>query len=509
MKVSFHPRTVLAALRSLRALTPPAMCNARPLAGGRMIEPLEPRRLLAATPFNPLELPGAYERPDGSIVIPNSSLADAPAASSTAPADDTAGFFSTTPGPRAKTQAVFWNAQPHASPSGTTQAASASPPYGGYLFVSVSDQGPLLDDPTIAYRPAYETPPGLPTSCGGVSPGYLFFAYDSYCNPGQVTPATSVTISYELGGSATADEDYNGPLLDGSVQVGKHEVVALPFYPKKDNEVEGNETVRATITGVTPSEPGTYQTFWLGNWGETSLVDDPPVVTVDSAADPVAAEPHQDSSGTIINNGIFTIRRSGGDLSQSLPITYAMSGDADGYTIEGPTSFAPNQTAVQNLFEPTQDNTPEPEQSATMTIIDTLNHKAGKPKSATIAQTGAGDLVVTPPNVSVTLPTNPNGTRGTGTTPLITAQVDGRGAGGLTITSVQEVLPGTPPRRVALPPGVSVTIVGRAEGGLSTTCRISLSGGAAPAPGAPPRIIEVTMQAAGSTDKEIVTITVN
>ena len=280
------------------------MCNARPLAGGRMIEPLEPRRLLSAapTPFNPLDLPGAYERPDGSIVVPNSSL-DAPAAPATPAAapDDTAGFFSTT-SPRSKsTSAVSWDTQPHASPSGTAQAANNGTLPGDELHVRVSSSYTFYCGYTeiTSYGGGQEEH----YHCTGqVQDGYLAFTAAS-CNIGGTAPS-SVTVGYDLGGTATPGTDYDGGLTSGSVEVPRDMTVLKFFHPKKDNLVEGTESVTVTI------RPGGYI---IGQATATSsLTDDPPVVDLTGGGTVI-----EDNSG---GGASFTVTRSGGNIAGSLQV---------------------------------------------------------------------------------------------------------------------------------------------------------------------------------------------
>ena len=364
------------------------MCKALPARA--LIEPLEPRRLLAATPvtpFSPLDLPGAYERPDGSIVVPNSSLAaspDAAAAPATA-ADDTADYFSTTPAPRGGTApAVNWSAPaPDARFGGPAASAATVLPYD-QITVSVSASY------TSYYCGGYRQTSGDTFEQAGCG-GFLAFTA-STCNTGGTAPA-SVTVAYTLGGTATPQvaagqqqginpPDYTGPLTAKTVDVPRNSTVLQRFYPLRDNLVEGGESVTAAV------QPGPDYVVSGGGLDHAgvNLADDPPVVTVSAdGADGQAAEPDIDYYGyPIIKNGAYTVVRSGGDPTKALTFAYQMGGSAVAadYSISGPSKFEANETSVRLELQPKTDDLDELSESANLTILDGgTNYKAGSPAS--------------------------------------------------------------------------------------------------------------------------------
>ncbi len=296
------------------------MCNALPIRA--LIEPLESRRLLAAapaTPFSPLDLPGAYQRPDGSIVVPNSSLAASPDAAPAAPADDTAGYFSTTPAPRGGTApAVNWSAPaPDARFGGTPSAATADPaaplPSAGVSSVIQLGSGGHSYGSTV--EPSYNSQsPG----CGGGA-GFLAFSLTG-CGPGA-PGSYSVTVNYSLPAEsgdpfstvyAKPGEDYVGPLAAGrSVSVPYQSTVLVPYYARADNLVEGGEYVHATIlagVGYTGA----------GNGGEATITDNPPVVSIDGGA----GLSESASTGNVGHDAVYTLTRRGGDLGAVLDVNF-------------------------------------------------------------------------------------------------------------------------------------------------------------------------------------------
>jgi hypothetical protein len=84
-------------------------------------------------------------------------------------------------------------------------------------------------------------------------PGYFrFYASVTGCGAGS-DPPSSVTIAYSLGGTATAGSDYNGDLLNQSVNVplcGASGFIDVPFSAMDDEIDEPDETVEVHITNA-------------------------------------------------------------------------------------------------------------------------------------------------------------------------------------------------------------------------------------------------------------------
>ncbi len=264
---------------------------------------------------------GAYERPDGSIVVPNISLAlsgvmAAPSAVPSGAADDTAGFFSTTAAPRAEAQPVAWDAD-----AALARPASEDRP------LPIAGVSGIVYGSSGGYSEGGAAEPNSNTAFSGPRLyGWLAFSLTS-CNYGSNADTSPVTVSYQLGGShvgsgipaATPGKDYSGPLVENhSVQLADHSTVLVPFRATADNEVEGQEEVRATITGGA----GTYR--GAGNFGFVYIDDSPPVVSLE------ATDPHgtENAAGEAADPLKFTIRRRGGAVNTPLDVTYIMSGTA-------------------------------------------------------------------------------------------------------------------------------------------------------------------------------------
>ncbi len=340
------------------------MCKALPARA--LIEPLEPRRLLSAEPmtFDPLTLAGAYERPDGSIVVPNISLAlsgvmAAPSAVPSGAADDTAGFFSTTAAPRAEAQPVAWDAD-----AALARPASEDRP------LPIAGVSGIVYGSSGGYSEGGAAEPNSNTAFSGPRLyGWLAFSLTS-CNYGSNADTSPVTVSYQLGGShvgsgipaATPGKDYSGPLVENhSVQLADHSTVLVPFRATADNEVEGQEEVRATITGGA----GTYR--GAGNFGFVYIDDSPPVVKVEAKGqDGIAVEPPNPLPPDFpTDKGAYTFTRRGGDLGAELKVTYKMlsleegasaTNGVDHDVLGGEITFAANETSKVVVLNPKQEN---------------------------------------------------------------------------------------------------------------------------------------------------------
>lgn len=148
------------------------------------------------------------------------------------------------------------------SPVGDPAPGEALPIVG----LSSCGCGPTITVGVYALAAADEETPAVPGK-------FRFFATAS-CLVGA--PA-SVSISYALGGSATPNTDYTGPLTSGSVTVylvNGTGIAEPTFNAVDDMLVEGDETVRATIN------PGSYEIDPLYPWGETWVYDNEPTVWI-------------------------------------------------------------------------------------------------------------------------------------------------------------------------------------------------------------------------------------
>ena len=191
------------------------------------------------------------------------------------------------------------------------------------------------------------------------------------------------TIGYEFSGSAIAGVDHTGQA--GTFWVGEeeNEYPLIPITIRRDNLVEGDETLTIRLVAG-------YRSTIDPNASEitVTLRDDPPVVSV-SAYDDTAKEPitHYGSTGlgdavTEVDNGIFLFSRSGGDVAEALTINYSLSGTADNgtdyNTLSGTLTFDPGQSSKALHVEPIQDEDwTEPDETIIATVQAGPNNEVG------------------------------------------------------------------------------------------------------------------------------------
>lgn len=128
---------------------------------------------------------------------------------------------------------------------------------------------------------------------------------------GDASKTLKVTVRFETGGGiADRNADFTAPL---QVTFAANQLTAtLVVTPKKDNLVEGVESIRATVVAGATYDAGAVDTATL------ALADDPPVVWI--ASGPL----------TVVEGlrGSVHVNRSGGDLSRSLPVTFVRAADS-------------------------------------------------------------------------------------------------------------------------------------------------------------------------------------
>jgi hypothetical protein len=144
------------------------------------------------------------------------------------------------------------------------------------------------------------------------------------------------------------------PNAAGSVPFAAGEgVKRVAVVPRRDNRVEGAETVRVSL-----GDGGT--SYLVGYPGEATMLlhDDPPVVTIET--DELYVQEGQ--------TGEITLRRVGGNLSQALTVTLTVRADDDGATLWEPdgiseavetgpitVTFQPNEATVIAKVAPEAD----------------------------------------------------------------------------------------------------------------------------------------------------------
>ncbi len=214
-------------------------------------------------------------------------------------------------------------------PAGATTATATLTPYDDLIV-----EGTETAIVTLATDPIYTI--GTPNTAtisiadnDGVKPTVTVVASDPNASePGTDTGTFTFTrtggdtsvalyVSYVMSGTASAFNDYTGVYSSITIPAGSISATAT-LTVSDDLLIEGSETAILTLS--------TDPLYNVGspNVATVTIADNDsvkPVVTV-AATDANASE-----AGT--NTGTYTFTRTGGDLSVTLYVTYAMSGTAD------------------------------------------------------------------------------------------------------------------------------------------------------------------------------------
>jgi hypothetical protein len=212
----------------------------------------------------------------------------------------------------------------------------------------------ITDDPPIVSLTQANT-------TEGGTPGYVTFSRTG----GDIDSA--LTVTYTVGGTATPGADYTA--LSGSISIPAGQpsanvnITALP-----DNLIESDETVTLEIVPT-----GTYLLPGSAN-SLTSVVtisDDPATISVANTAD--ATEGGGD--------GNFEFTRTGGDVTQSLTVSYTIAGDAVpgvNYTaLSGSVTFAANSLTAEVSVAPIDDGVDTSGTTVVVSIDDSSTYVAG------------------------------------------------------------------------------------------------------------------------------------
>ena len=189
----------------------------------------------------------------------------------------------------------------------------------------------------------------------------------------------AVTVDYVLGGTATAGEDYEGP-ISGSVTFAPGETEKTIVVATVDDERdESDETVEVTLSVGAGHDLGTSRTA-----GVILDDDDSPSVTVSAAAGRVAEG----------ESAVFVLRRTG-DASAALTVELAVSergGDMVPAGSEGSrrATFAAGAMTATLAVETGRDGVAGPDSELTATLAVGDGYAVGQPDSATVAVSDGG-----------------------------------------------------------------------------------------------------------------------
>jgi hypothetical protein len=186
----------------------------------------------------------------------------------------------------------------------------------------------------------------------------------------------SLTVSYLVGGTATAGQDYTA--LSGSVTIaGGKSSAPLTVTPVNDSSPEPTETVVVTLANRSSYNVGSPSnaTVTIAD-NDTTL----PTVTI-TVTDANAAE-----AGA--NPGIFTVSRTG-STSASLAVGYAIGGTAsngvDYQTIGASVTIAAGSSSRTVTITPINDTIMEDDEVVTLTLSASSSYLVGSPGSASLA----------------------------------------------------------------------------------------------------------------------------
>lgn len=183
----------------------------------------------------------------------------------------------------------------------------------------------------------------------------------------------SLTVAYELGGSASSGIDYQAPGGTAVIPAGTAHI-DIVIEPIDDDEVEGSETVTVTVVAGPDYSPGTQSSATV-----TLFDDDTPTVSVfvDDATAVEGTDP-ADTAG-------FTFVRAG-PVDQELVVSYAMGGEAlSGTDYSAPTgvvTIPAGSTDAGVTFRPLEDAISEGPESFNVTVTAGSGYAVGASATA-------------------------------------------------------------------------------------------------------------------------------
>lgn len=201
-------------------------------------------------------------------------------------------------------------------------------------------------------------------------------------DPSQLT--TPLTVNFTLTGTAVNGTDYSLP-LQATFAAGEP-TVDVTLTPTNDGVAEPMETVTLTLAGVAPYELGSPVSATI------EVTDAPPALISVVTTDAVMNE--------FGNFGVFTLTRTGGDLSAPLSVTVMFDGTAtngvdysavtSSYQAIGTTvNFAAGSASSIVLLLSKWDSVADPSETVTITVVDGDGYDPDVVASATLTITGS------------------------------------------------------------------------------------------------------------------------
>ncbi len=189
--------------------------------------------------------------------------------------------------------------------------------------------------------------------------------------------ASALTVNYGVGGTATSGTDFAA--LSGTVTIAAGQTTGtVSVNPTDDTTDEPNDTIILTVIDAAAYDLGTSVTATGTITNDDSTNPVVPVVTV--AVSPASV--NEDGSGALT----YTFTRTGATTA-ALAVSYAVSGTATSGTdftaLSGTVSIPAGQASATVVVNPTDDTTPEPNDTIILTVTDTATYDVGTAGSAT------------------------------------------------------------------------------------------------------------------------------
>lgn len=225
-----------------------------------------------------------------------------------------------------------------------------------------------------------DVPPGFPTvTVLATDPE----AAESGLQTGSFTVARTgdatgeLTISYSVGGTATAGSDYAA--LSGTITIpAGSSTASIAVVPVDDAAVEEPETVTVTLAAAPAYTVGADSTATVTITSDDTTAG-APVVSV-AAGDPDAAEEGP-------NNGTFTITRTG-STAGSLTVVYTVGGTAtagsDYAALSGALTIPAGSSSASITVIPLHDMVEESPETVVVTLTAGDAYTLGSPSVATV-----------------------------------------------------------------------------------------------------------------------------
>ena len=190
-----------------------------------------------------------------------------------------------------------------------------------------------------------------------------------------------LTVSLSIGGTATNGSDYSSIPSSFTIPAGET-AITIPITPLFDTLVEGNETVVLSLASSSNYTIGSASSATVTIQDTVNL----PTVTI-VATDATATEP---SSSLLppTDTGLFTITRSGGDISVPLTVNLSIGGtatnDVDYFLINNTVTIPANQSSITIPISPKFDTIVEGNESVVLTLLSNPSYTIGSASSATL-----------------------------------------------------------------------------------------------------------------------------